>query len=236
VVRNTGTAPLIFPAGAVTLSGANAGEFRIDAENCSGNSVPGGGTLRHHGHFASERHWPPRGAVDVASNDASSPATLPLSGLSIAPSIGVAEATVLGDPDGAGQSPSMAFQSALWQTSTALQADGVTASSVTIENIGLAPLSISSLAVVGQHPGDFALINNTCTGVELAPGDTGAFDAIFTAQHAGARNATVNIYDLDGPTRSPSSTSAGPSSLHGGSDRADELRATRASTPRRLRS
>jgi uncharacterized repeat protein (TIGR03803 family) len=43
-VTNTGTANLIFPAGAVTLSGTGASSFMIASDGCSGQTVPPNGT------------------------------------------------------------------------------------------------------------------------------------------------------------------------------------------------
>lgn len=197
VVRNTGNAPLDFPAAAIALGGVDAGEFTLDAENCSGNSVAAGGTCEMIVTFFPQTIGAKVADIAVLSNDADSPHSLPLSGLSITPSIGVASAEVLGDPAGAGHAPTMTMQDVLWQTSTAFQADGETASSVTITNVGLDNLAISSLDLVGQHPGDFAILNDTCEAAVLAPTGTCTFDVVFTPQSSGVRSATVNIYNVE---------------------------------------
>lgn len=190
-IRNTGTAPLIFGAGAVTLGGVvgdDPTQFGITGENCSGNSIPANGTCDINVTFNPNVIGTLTAKLNIVSNDAASPTSLPLSGLSITPAVGIAQPAPA----------AMAYPSALRGESTTLKADG-TPAVVVVSNVGGAPLSISSLAVVGQHAGDFSLVADTCSGSPAIPvGGSCTFTARFAPTAAGVRNGIVNIYDLTG--------------------------------------
>jgi hypothetical protein len=75
------------------------------------------------------------------------------------------------------------------------QATGVTsaAQSVTLSNVGTASLSLPSIIVVGNDPGDFAQTNNC--GSSLASGASCNINVTFTPTTTGSRTATLMIYD-----------------------------------------
>jgi two-component sensor histidine kinase len=67
------------------------------------------------------------------------------------------------------------------------------AQSVTVTNSGTGPLAITSIALAGANPGDFAT-TNTC-GTSLAANSSCAISATFTATTTGARSATITLTD-----------------------------------------
>ncbi len=79
-VTNDGSAPLTFASGAVTLSGANAADFALASDGCSGQTVAPGGSCA-----VSVTFDPPTGGdfsavVDFADNAGGSPQSATLSG------------------------------------------------------------------------------------------------------------------------------------------------------------
>lgn len=73
------------------------------------------------------------------------------------------------------------------------QSTGSTTSpqTVSVTNIGGAPLTITDISISGLYPGDFAQ-THTC-GAVLAPAESCAVSATFTAGAAGGRSATIVI-------------------------------------------
>ena len=69
-----------------------------------------------------------------------------------------------------------------------------TAQPVTFNNSGNVPLTISSVAVVGANPGDFAIKSNNC-GSSLAANSSCTINVAFAPTSAGARAATLTITD-----------------------------------------
>ena len=67
------------------------------------------------------------------------------------------------------------------------------AQSVTLNNTGSAALTITSIAVTGTNPGDFAQ-TNTC-GASVAAGGNCSISVTFTPTAAGSRGASVTITD-----------------------------------------
>lgn len=65
--------------------------------------------------------------------------------------------------------------------------------SLTVTNVGDAPLIIGSVILTGANPGDFALSGDTCTGATLAPLAACTVAATFTPTAAGARAASLAI-------------------------------------------
>jgi hypothetical protein len=68
------------------------------------------------------------------------------------------------------------------------------AQQVTVTNTGTAVLTITSIAIGGANPGDFAVAAKTC-GATLAPAASCTVDVTFTPQARGARSGTLAIAD-----------------------------------------
>lgn len=79
------------------------------------------------------------------------------------------------------------------------QAVGTTSAAeiVTLTNTGSGALSVSSIAMTGANPADFAETGNTC-GSSLAPGGACTVEVTFTPSIAGARTATLSFTDNAG--------------------------------------
>src|SRR2546426_1062829 len=104
------------------------------------------------------------------------------------------------------------------------------AQTVTLTNSGTATLSITSIALAGLNPGDFAIAaGTTCTnGATVVAGASCLVNLTFTPTAASARTATVTITDdapgsllsvsLAAPRFAPAATSA-PSNLAFGAQR-----------------
>lgn len=73
------------------------------------------------------------------------------------------------------------------------QGESSTAETLTIVSTGEDPLEIDSLTFEGDHPGDFEVADETCTGEALAPGETCEVDLIFTPGGPGERFARLLI-------------------------------------------
>jgi hypothetical protein len=68
-------------------------------------------------------------------------------------------------------------------------------SSVTVTNSGNAPLTISSVLLGGNNPGDFSAPSTNCIGASVAPGNSCTVTEIFTPAAEGARQATLTFTD-----------------------------------------
>ncbi|MGO9273295.1 MAG: choice-of-anchor D domain-containing protein [Terriglobia bacterium] len=82
--------------------------------------------------------------------------------------------------------------------------------SVTLTNVGNAPLSLSSMTLGGTNPGDFAQTNNC--GSSVTAGANCGITVTFTPTATGSRSASVSISDnAYGSPQSVSLTGTGPS-------------------------
>lgn len=70
------------------------------------------------------------------------------------------------------------------------------AKSVTVANVGITTLTLTSVAIGGTDPGDFALTANTC-GRTLAAGASCKVTVTFTPTATGSRSGNVTIKDSD---------------------------------------
>jgi hypothetical protein len=68
-----------------------------------------------------------------------------------------------------------------------------TARTTILQNTGQATLVITSIAIAGPNPGDFAQTNNC--GTTVAIGASCTFTVTFTPTASGNRSATLNITD-----------------------------------------
>jgi hypothetical protein len=177
-VTNSGTAALSL--GSLATSGAQAADFALGNDTCSGQSVAPSGNCTFEVTFTPTATLSRVAQVNIPSNASSSPDALPLSGTGVQAQIAVAP-----DPLGFG-SVNVGQPSA--------------AQTVTVTNSGTAALSLGALATSGAQAADFALGNDTCSGQSVVPSGNCTFDVTFTPTAAGSRLAQVNI-----PSNAPSS-------------------------------
>ena len=86
-VTNTGNADLIFGAGAVTLSGANAADFALSADNCSGATIAPSATCSVSVTFTPSLMVAEAASLTFTDNAPNSPQSLPLSGTGVPASL-----------------------------------------------------------------------------------------------------------------------------------------------------
>jgi hypothetical protein len=82
---------------------------------------------------------------------------------------------------------------------------------VTVTNTGTANLTVGTLTLAGDNPGDYLLSTNTCNSANLAPQATCSFAVAFKPTAVGTRTASVSIPSNDpvSPTTSLLLTGSG---------------------------
>jgi trimeric autotransporter adhesin len=173
VVTITNSSAVTLTIASIAVTGGNAGDF-AQTNTCS-TPVPAAGTCTISVTFTPTVAGARASAVVVTDNAADSPQSIALTGT------GVATAAVVSlNPT------SLTFTSQNTGTTSA-------AKTVTLTNTGNATLNITSIAVGGTNPGDFAQ-TNTC-GTSVAASGTCTISVTFSPTAAGARAASVLLAD-----------------------------------------
>jgi hypothetical protein len=174
-VGNDGNANLVIST--VVIEGPNAGDFAISGGNCAGATVaPAGPDCTVGVTFTPSAAGSRTATLKVNDNDNANPGTVPLSGTgNAAPAPGVNLSAA-----------NLAFPDTNIQTTSAPK-------SVTLTNNGSAPLSITSITVVGGNAGDFAKAPSSTCGSTLAAGSSCQVDVTFTPSAAGSRSSTLRF-------------------------------------------
>jgi hypothetical protein len=163
-VTNPGNAPLTVSG--VTVGGTNAADF-TRTTTCA--TVAAGGSCTISVVFRPSANGVRTGTVTVASNAGSQVATLTGTG---------------GFPTATLSATTIAFGNQGLTTTSAVR-------NVTVTNSGVAPLTVSSVALTGANSGDFVLTNG-CTAT-VAVGGTCTVGVAFRPTVAAARTASVTI-------------------------------------------
>ena len=175
VTNNTGDAPLNI--GQATVTGANAGDFTVANDGCSTQTVNGGGTCTLDVQLAPTARGAETATLTLPSNDAGSPATVPLTGTGQAPAALSVEST---------------------QDLGAVTDDGHSATqTITVTNTGDQPLDIGQATVTGANAGDFTVANDGCSTQTINGGDTCQVDVHFAPTARGAETATLTLPSND---------------------------------------
>jgi hypothetical protein len=167
------------PPQKVTLTNTSGGNLNItgitvagasftETNNC-GTSVPVGGSCTISVTFAPLGAGSKTGSVYVTDNANPPNQTISLSGTGTQPQVSLSKAYI-------------AFGNQKVGTTSSAQ-------TLTLSNIGTGTLNISSIAMSGTNPGDFAQ-SNTC-GSYLAAGASCTITATFTPAATGMRSASV---------------------------------------------
>ena len=159
----------------LSLGGPNAGDFSISADNCSGLSIPPGGTCDITLGFSPLGAGLRNATLMVADDITGSPQTLALKGF------GLVQIPLNCLSTSAG----LSFGTVLIGTNSAPQ-------SMTITNCGTANLFVTNIV---PSTADYTVGSDTCSGQSIAPGDTCLFNVIFTPTATGQRPATLMIND-----------------------------------------
>ena len=175
-MRNIGYGPLHIDG--VGLSGADAGDFKIEKDGCSGRDLERGKrcelTLRFSGGDAGIRS----AALDIHSNDPDRPTlSVPLHGRVVPHDIGLdARNHDFGHVSLGKRSDSRRFR---------------------VRNRGLGMLAIDRVALVGEHAAAFVLDGDKCSGRTLKPGKTCEVKVRFRPVTAGDHRALLTIESND---------------------------------------
>jgi hypothetical protein len=169
-LTNTGNATLNLTK--VSITGANAADYAVSSNNC-GTSVLAGANCAIAVTFDPTKGGPRSANLTLADNAANSPQLVPLSGNGLAPAVTFVP-------------PALTFADQLISTSSNSQ-------SITVTNIGQAPLAISSIAVTGVNGSDYSQTNNC--GTSLAINATCQIAVIFTPSFSWSRTAALMMTD-----------------------------------------
>src|SRR5579864_2347506 len=169
-LTNTGNATLASLK--VQIGGANLADF-AQTNNC-GTSLIAGANCTINVTFTPLKGGPRTAYVNVSGTGASnSPQKVTLTGTGLAPAVTF--------------SPEFLNFPAQQIGSTSAQ------QSITVTNIGQAPLAVSSIAVAGANPNEFALTQNCGTSVPVS--GTCTYVVTFTPTASWARTAAVMMTD-----------------------------------------
>src|SRR2546427_734495 len=186
-LTNSGTATLSITS--IALAGLNPGDFAIAAgTTCTnGATVVVGASCLLNLTFTPTAASARTATVTITDDAPGSPRSVSLAGTGIVPAVTLAPTN-------------LAFGDQRLSTTSPVQ-------TVTLTNSGTATLSITSIALAGSNPGDFAIAaGTTCTnGATVVAGASCLVNLTFTPTAASARPATVTITD-DAPG-SPQSVS-----------------------------
>jgi hypothetical protein len=174
-LTNNGTSAITISS--ETLSGANAGDFRIFSKTC-GSSLSVGASCTANITFNPSASGTRTATLDFNDSVAPSPQTIALSGYAPGSTSG-GSATV---------SPS----SLSW-ASVAVGGIGGQKTAV-LKNSGTSSITISSVTLAGANPGDFRIFSKTC-GSSLAAGASCSANVTFNPTVGGTRTATLNFND-----------------------------------------
>ncbi|MEM6639017.1 MAG: choice-of-anchor D domain-containing protein [Pseudomonadota bacterium] len=173
VVSNSGDAPLVIGASAVSI---DAGDFSIATDGCGGTSVASGGTCTISVTFAPTQGGERTGELTIVSNDLNEPTfTVDLTGQGATPEITVAPNPVAFPNQLTGQSVTRA---------------------VTVTNSGGDDLIIGQIDS-GELAAPLALTSDGCSTVTLVPAATCVVEVTFDPQTEGDFTDSFDIPSND---------------------------------------
>jgi hypothetical protein len=172
-VTNTGSANLTVTG--VALGGANAGDFAIVADGCSGAVLAANQNCVVGLRFAPAVAGAKAATASVTDNATGSPQSIGITG------------TASGLPIASLSTSSLTFANTLVGSTSPKQ-------SVTLSNTGTATLQIASITLTGQEADDFSPLVTTC-GATLAPGASCTISTTFAAIFSGNKFADIAIVD-----------------------------------------
>jgi hypothetical protein len=198
-LRNTSGIPITFNAGDIVLGGANAGQFAISADTCTGSTVANNGTCAISTRFTPNSIGAKTGAMTVSPG-------------------GVRVGTV--NLRGTGTSP-VAFAPA---THTFTVANGATSAAVnfTLTNSSSVNFTLGGAAALGTPvstgggSGTFAMTASTCTaGAVLAPAGTCTVSLTFHGTNVSTTRTVTDTLNVSGALTGNAVTFSGTSTLLG---------------------
>src|SRR3989442_1598900 len=177
-LTNNGGTPLNLTS--ITITGAQAADFAFAAGNTcptGAGSVAPGASCTISISFTPAATGARTATVTITDDAPGSPRSVSLAGTGIVPAVTLAPTN-------------LAFGTQRLSTTSPAQ-------TVTLTNSGTATLSITSIALAGSNPGDFAIAaGTTCTnGATVVVFASSLVNLPFTPTAASARTATVTITD-----------------------------------------
>lgn len=174
-VTVTSNGQLDLVVGTATLTGANASDFAIASDTCSGQTIAPGGTCALTVTFTPAASGAKAATLSIPHNAPSSPSAVALTGTGVTPAPGVSL-----NPS------SLSFGSRTVGTSAPMQRSIVT-------NSGTAPLIVGAVTRTGTGAAQFSIQADTCSSQTLAPGGTCLLDAVFAPTAEGSFTAALSI-------------------------------------------
>jgi hypothetical protein len=173
-VTNNGSAPLLLST--IGITGANPGDFSQTNTCPSSLAINSNCTISVT--FQPTATGPRSADVSVADNASGSPQAVPVSGTGTAAGVSLTplSLTFVGQNPGTPASPPQ---------------------TVTLQNTGSGPLTISSIAITGTNAGDFPSPGNNCpiSPATLSAGNSCSILVTFAPTATGARSASLAISD-----------------------------------------
>ncbi len=157
----------------VSIQGANASDFSSDA--AAGYTIDPGLSATFDVTFGPLDVGARSASLVITSDDANSPATIPLSGQGLAAVANVSQTSIN-------------FGSVFTGATSS-------ATNVSITNDGNQTLNVSSISLGGTNPGDFG--STAAATYTIAPGASESFDVTFSPSAGGARSAELSIVSND---------------------------------------
>lgn len=181
VAANQGKRPLSI--GAVSLSGPGSGDFNVLRNECERTLLPGS-ACQVHLRFKPSGADPSVARLIFNDSQGSETAAVELRG-----AIESAPARPAG-PLLSARPATMNFGER--EVGTRARAE------VTVTNDGGAPMRLSQFTLSGSHHGDFALAENSCQGVDIAPQTDCKIAVAFVPSDAGEREAVLVLTTIEG--------------------------------------
>ncbi|MBI5206461.1 MAG: choice-of-anchor D domain-containing protein [Candidatus Firestonebacteria bacterium] len=176
-IQNNGGADLIIDK--LIITGPNAGEFSIQADNCSNSTLASALSNTFDVKFSPTQAGTKNATLSIPTNDPITPT-----------------AAILLTGEG---NPIPEILVSLQSISFGTINIGSTSSpnKVTITNIGEVNLNLETITIAGPNAGEFSIQNDNCSGKTILKNTNASFEIIFTPKQGGAKNAYINIPSND---------------------------------------
>ncbi|NHZ73609.1 MAG: choice-of-anchor D domain-containing protein, partial [Nitrospirae bacterium] len=170
-ITNEGERPM--PISGLILRGPAAKEFELVSEDCSARELAALESCKVELELTPSAVGSREALVELQGDFRQAPVTVALAGTGIAPMLQVSSEEVdFGSRD-------------VGSTSAA--------STVTVTNVGTAPLGIEAVELKGASRSDFRPQRDRCTSVSLQPGEDCSFRVAFSPRAAGRRSAEISF-------------------------------------------
>jgi hypothetical protein len=171
-ITNTGTSNLTLST--ATIGGTNPSDFAKSSDTCTGATVMPTMTCAVSVTFTPATAGSLSASLIFVDNANGSPQTVTLSGTGTAPTVSLSVSGL---------------------TFTQLAGATSAAQTLTLTNVGTGNLTISTAAIGGTNPTDFAKSADTCTGATVTPTSTCAVSVTFTPSTTGSFSASLIFTD-----------------------------------------